>query len=85
MTSRRAAVLFALLSPVFTIGVLIWMGSRPPHYFADQGGLLVMFFYFPLTFGVWVLSALLSAFSVPVVHAKGRTRCLTLSGGASAC
>ena len=62
MTSRRAALLLALLSPVFTIGILIWMGSRPPHYFSDQGGLRIMFFYFPLTFAAWLFSALLSAF-----------------------
>jgi hypothetical protein len=61
MNCHRAAILFALLSPVFNICVLVWMSSRPPQYFHDQGGLRVLFLYFPLTLGVWLISALLSA------------------------
>jgi hypothetical protein len=61
MTSGRAATLFALLSPTFSVCILIWMSSRPPQYFHDQGGLRVIIFCFPLTFVVWLISALLSA------------------------
>ncbi len=46
---------------VFNFAVLIWIGFRPTHNFHGQGGLRLVISYFPLTFAVWLISALLSA------------------------
>ena len=47
---------------LFTLGVWAWILTRPAGTFHDQGGMLITFFYFPATFGGWMLFGLPSSF-----------------------
>jgi hypothetical protein len=59
-TLQQTAVTIAAGSMVFTLSVWVWMLTRPPGTFHDQGGLAITLFYFPATFVVWLVCGLAS-------------------------
>ena len=63
MTNRtlaQTAVTLTLASIVFTLSVWGWILTRPAGTFHDQGGLAITIFYFPATFGAWLVCGLTS-------------------------
>ena len=59
LTSTRTAAFLASVSVFFSVCIGAWILSRPETTFHDQGGLTITFIYFPSTFCIWFLCALL--------------------------
>ena len=59
LTSTRTAAFLASVSVFFSVCIGAWILSRPERTFHDQGGLTITFIYFPSTFCIWFLCALL--------------------------
>jgi hypothetical protein len=55
------AFAFVISSLCLTLGIWVWIFTRPPGTFHDQGGLAITFLYFPCAFFGWAFAALLAA------------------------
>ena len=72
MNPRRLALLLAMLSPIFNLVVLLWIGFHQAHRHHPVTGRLPVRFYFTLTFSVWLVAAVLTAVRVFSARRHGR-------------
>ena len=61
MKLTNFAFAFVIGSLCLTLGIWVWIFTRPPGTFHDQGGLMILLFYFPITFLGWALAAVVAS------------------------